>query len=327
MTAHLLASAQSSDLECFQRDLAWLLARAAPDLVARSGDKGRAVDAYVVEVFKDGAPSLLLRGMTGTTVQAHAWDGASYSAAEQVALQDIDPECLQVTHFAGLDELRFHGLRQFRRARRWRWPYWRLAVENGWQAATQWLFNKRSLQAQERVQVLRDVVDAVDDVTSAPGVDAFDLLSRRYGPRWAMHPAWKSHHARLQRLLVGLRETGELTVAAQRFLPTGLAYQRLEEIDAADRRHRENARTQFFLAVLATIGVVLAAAQAGVVKLPTLFDWSGQANESTCSPAAKPRPLGADTWRIARCDGELSGPAMSQGRDSTEPSASTMPHT
>lgn len=67
----------------------------------------------------------------------------------------------------------------------------------------------------------------------------------------------------------------------------------LDESEEADRRHVANYRVQLLLAVLTLVSVVMAAAQAGLLKLPVLLDLTPMAASAPTRgapalPAAEP---------------------------------------
>lgn len=256
-----------------QTELTWLFQRACPGIIPRSGERGAAVNCYSVEVPSDGSPHLLLRGVQENLVEADEWDGQRFSIRRKVPLSAIDPANVEVTHFYGLNELNFTGLAAFGRARRWRLPYLKLELERFRSRIAQWLFNRRSLAGRERLDVLREIVAAAEESDQA--VNAFHLMNRRHGLRWAHHPGWREHHRSLNRLLRGLADTGELTaVNGMDYSPTGFAYRALEDSEGTDRKHRDNFRLQLWIAMLTLAGATMAAVQANVVKLPTLVDFT-----------------------------------------------------
>lgn len=213
---------------------------------------------------------MFLLGMQGRDVTGFQFDGNRYSIAKTISVNEIEPDDLEVTHHYGLDEVYFQGIRAVALGRLTGWPYaWihlrRIAIGLG-----QYVFNKRTLETRRRLDILRDVVKEAESGRNAVG--ALDLMSRRYGDRWAGHPDWKSHHDLLELHLELLAESGELAKSSSKFRPTGLALKTLDESEEQDRKHSANLRVQLLLALLTLVSSVMAAAQAGLLKLPTLLD-------------------------------------------------------
>jgi hypothetical protein len=106
-----------------------------------------------------------------------------------------------------------------------------------------------------------------------------DVMTLRYGYRWASHPEWESHHDQLERQLKMLVETGDLQKDQHRFLPTGKAIKTLDDSEESDRRHTANFRVQVLLVILTFVSSLMAAAQAGLIKVPVLVDLAPKATQ------------------------------------------------
>lgn len=78
-----------------------------------------------------------------------------------------------------------------------------------------------------------------------------------------------------------LVDSGELRKVNSNYQPTGLALKTLQDSEEQDRKHNANIRVQVLLAILAVLSVVMAASQAGLVKLPTLLDLRGEGQQLT----------------------------------------------
>ena len=196
-------------------------------------------------------------------------------------ISQLHPDHLHVTHFYGLDEVRYEGLWAVARGLWIGWPYAWIHVRRAWNALAQRLFNRRTLSAKNRLDVLREVVEWTASQTTS--IDALDLMSARYGYRWASHPEWESHHQQIERILAMLVDTGDLREAGHRYEPTGQAIKTLDESEEADRRHRANFRVQAILTVLTFASAVMAAAQAGLLKFPVLVDFTPEARSAAAT--------------------------------------------
>ena len=214
---------------------------------------------------------MVLRSITGTTVEVLESDGNMHVVPSTIELVDIDPELIEVTHFYGLAEVRYEGASQVALGLLTKWPYAWLHLLRLRNAIGQRRFNSRPLVVGERLDVLRDVVEATARGTDA--VDALDLMLHRWGYRWADHPGWQAHQQRLDKQLALLAESGELATSDHfRYRPTGLGARTLDERKDASRKHGANWWVQIFLAVIAVGALVFAAAQSGFLKLPTVLD-------------------------------------------------------
>lgn len=172
------------------------------------------------------------------------------------------------------------------------WPYVWIHLRRLGHAIAQRLFNRRTLTARRRLQVLREVVEATTN--GATAVDAMDLMTSRYGTRWASHPEWQTHHQQLDQQFKLLVESGELRKHDHLFQPTGQALRTLDESEKADRKHTANYRIQLLLALLTLVSAVMAAAQAGLLRLPVLLDLTPVA--ASAARASVTSPATASPW-------------------------------
>ena len=265
-----------------------ILSRACPGSVHRSGLEGMKVNCFNTFIPAGARPSMVLRGITGTTVSVLELDGDQYVVPATIELADIDPKTLEVTHFYGLDKVRYEGADQVALGLLTRWPYAWLQFLRLRNAIGQRRFNSRPLVLGERLDVLRDVVNATARGTDA--VDALDLMSHKWGSRWADHPDWEEHQRRLNKQLALLAESGELATNDHfSYRPTGLGARKLDERKDAASKHGSNWWVQAVLVLVTVVGVVFAAAQSGFLKLPTVLDWTpAKAASGADAGAARP---------------------------------------
>jgi hypothetical protein len=270
------------------------------------------VNCFTTTIREDGEPNYVLLRLHGTDVEALKYDGERYAIPQTMPLESIDPSRVQVTHYYGLDEVRYEGIWAIMPGLWTRWPYALIHFRRMGNAIGQRLFNRRALEVRRRLDILRDVVDT--SMGGADAVDALDLMSARYGARWAGHPGWEAHRWILDRHLELLVQSGELEKFGHRYRPTGFALKTLEESEDEDRKHSANLRVQWLLAVLTLISALMAAAQANLLKLPTLVDLTEKSTEaprvkgtSTASPvvprdasAASPDEKTASAPRMSR---------------------------
>ncbi len=265
-----------------------LLERSCPELVRRSGPEAMKTNCFNLFIPKGKRPSKVLQRVSGTTVHVLEFDGNRHVVPATLEMGDIDPETIEVTHYYGMDEVRYEGIRHVALGLGTKWPYaWfhYLRLKN---ALGQHRFNSRPLTVGERPDILRDVVAATAHGTDA--VDSLDLMSFRYGDRWADHPGWKEYQQRLDKQLAFLAESGELSTSDHfKYRPTGLGARVVDERKDASRKHGSNWWVQVVLGAVAVVGLVFLAAQAGVVKLPTMLDLTPK-NASLVVPTPSVKP-------------------------------------
>ena len=305
----------SLDRCLLDRLLPRLLSNSCPATVPRSGLAGDKINCFITTIHKAGEPNVVLLRHINDQVEGLIFENGSYSTDVTISIDQIDPRKVHVTHFYGIDEVRYEGIRDIAQGIWTGWPYLLLRTCRLRNAIAQRLFNRRTLTARRRLEVLREVVEAT--VNGATSVDAMDLMNSRYGYRWADHPEWQNHHDQLEKQLELLADAGDLQKSNSGFQPTGQALRTLEESEEADRRHTANYRVQVFLALLTFISAVMAATQAGLLKLPVLIDLtsqkqsvrSGFVKAAQKSPAASERALPPPNLSIERTSAGKPGDA------------------
>lgn len=283
------------------------------------------VNCYTTTLRDGEEPNLVLLAMNGKKVEAQKYDGERYSIPTTLTLEDIAPDQLLVTHYYGLDEVRYEGASAVALGLWTGWPYLVIHLRRVRDSFAQRLFNRRTLEVRRRLDVLRDVLDAT--MAETDSVDALDLMTAKYGYRWAGHPGWAAHKTVLERHLEMLSQSGELEKVGHSFKPTGLALKTLEDAEDEDRKHSANLRVQLLLAVLTFVSAAMAAAQAGLLKLPTLLDLSSGPPSTTavqcCVPtsaASAAAPVGSTSVRAIATPADAQPPASSASAGSRRPS-------
>lgn len=183
---------RSLDRFLLSRLLPRLLSNACPATVSRVGGNAAQVNCFTTTVRDGGEPRLVPLRLANGVVEGLEFDGNRYTIDATVPLAGVDPAMICVTHFYGEDEVRYEGIRSVALGLWMRLPYVWLRSRRAWNAVAQHLFNRRTLASKRRLDMLREVIDATTD--GADGVDAMDLMSLRYGYRWASHREGQAHH-------------------------------------------------------------------------------------------------------------------------------------
>lgn len=244
--------------------------RACPSTIVRSGDDACKTNCFVVAIDEGDEPHFVLLGMTDNLVTALEYDGQKYAIDHSIPLNDIDPSKIRITHFYGPHQIDFYGIRDFAIGRAIGLPYLMIDLVHLWHRIVQRLFNRRSLVIKQRLDILREAAELVKSGSTSIGT--LEIMTGRYGYRWASHPDWQRHDQLITFYLEGLCDTGDLKKINHSYVLTGQAIKTLEDAEEQDRRHLANFRLQLLLAILTAVSAVMAAAQAGLIKLPTLID-------------------------------------------------------
>jgi len=249
-----------------------VFARRCPMTIPRTGEEAERINCLVAYVDKDRAPYLLLDSLDGEIVKCRRWDGNAFSIQTDEPISRLVGSELRIFHYYGLDTIRFTGLGHFLRHRFLGLIYVSIHFRRAWHAASQFLFNKRSLRSHQRLRILRMLVSH-RLAGNQDGLTYFDVMTELYSFRWTAHPAHEARSAEVELQLDSLVVSGDLEKHEITYRATPNSLITLERTDEEERRHREASALQLVIVLLTLIIAFAALVQAGLIKLPTLFSF------------------------------------------------------
>jgi hypothetical protein len=253
-----------------ERLLPRLLVRKCPDRISRSGEGGKKVNCFVVEIYNAETPGFLVNGMDGNTLQCSQFNGRSYALPATVDLSTVELRGLRITHYYGLAQIDYRGIYDFVLMRYSGLPYASVWAQQRFDELAQTRFNRKSLVAARRMQVLRVLVDCHPE---GP-LSSDELITRIYSMRFWLHPDYEAKQSMFELYLNSLVRSGDVEARDYNYIVTGQALRTLEEYEENELRHRQGLRVQIAIAVLTLILALLTLVQADLIKLPLLIDWS-----------------------------------------------------
>jgi hypothetical protein len=248
------------------------LSRPCGARIPRSGKKGAAVNCFTTYVDKGDDPYLWVQGFNAGTVSCLEWDGSGFSVPKELPLSSFELNDFKITHYYGLAEVSYVGLRDFALDQLTKWPYIKIHTARTFSSIDQYWFNKKKLIAKERKGLLKFLV--TEALEGEPEHELLDLMTSLYSIKWFSHPQGKQAQGRLEFYLDSLVETGELRKANHKYVVTGKALQAIEEYEEQERKHTENVKIQWRAFWLAAAVAALTVVQAGLIKLPPVLDFS-----------------------------------------------------
>ncbi|MBU0965742.1 MAG: hypothetical protein KKA54_05100 [Proteobacteria bacterium] len=99
-------------------------------------------------------------------------------------------------------------------------------------------------------------------------------MTKLYSIRWVVHPSAPEQEKRLELHLESLVSSGELDKINREYVVTGKAIQTIEKYEEEERKHIEAVKLQKKMFWLTIFLAILAVVQAGIVKLPTILDFT-----------------------------------------------------
>ncbi len=107
------------------------------------------------------------------------------------------------------------------------------------------------------------------------GITSLDLMTKIYSMRLFLHPSWEVQNNIMDLYLESLALSGELSkISDDEYVVTGKAISTIEKYEEDERRHIEAVKLQRKMFWLTIIAVIFTIVQAGVIKLPTVIDFS-----------------------------------------------------
>ena len=123
------------------------------------------------------------------------------------------------------------------------------------------------------MDLLRFMMEDQLDRTHA-GITALDLMTKIYSMRLFLHPSLEVQERKVDLYLDSLVSSGELNKINNEYVVTGKALSTIEKYEEEERRHAESVKIQRKIFWLTIIAVIFAIVQSGVIKLPTLIDFT-----------------------------------------------------
>ncbi len=251
--------------------LSRVIRKACGSSIPRSGREGERVNCFITSVDKEeDEPYLVVLGVHLNKLECLEWDGVRYSIQKSISLAAFRLSDFRITHFYGLDEIRYQGITDFVIGRVTGWPYIKVHVIRWLGGLGQYIFNKKKLITKQRIELLQFlVVRALDGVIEH---EPIDLMADLYTIRWLFHPQGEQQQQKLEFYLKSLVETGELKYTNDRYIVTGKALQTIEEYEEQERKHTESVKMQWRMFWLTLTIAALTLVQSGLVKLPAIID-------------------------------------------------------
>ena len=250
-----------------------VIAKACASSIPRSGKKGEEVNCYVVALDHSDSPYFVATKIDGDVLTGVKWNGSSYADTGEISISDLESGTLNITHYYGLSEVPYHSIYNFAWHYLTRFIYLKIRIYRYIDTTFQYFFNKRKFVTKKRMELLRLMMDDQFDRIHE-GISAIDLMTKIYSMRLFLHPSLEVQLKKMNLYLESLVLSGELCKSNNKYVVTGKAISTIEKYEENERRHTEAVKLQRKMFWLAIIAVIFAIVQSGVIKLPTLFDFS-----------------------------------------------------
>ena len=231
------------------------------------------MNCYVVALDHDNSPYLMLTGIKGDTLTGMKWTGNAYDKEVTISIKDLENDQLNITHYYGLSEVTYDSIYDVARHYVTKFIYIKIHIRRYVETTSQYFFNKAKIVTKTRMELLQFMMDDQLDRTDE-GIHSVSLGLKLYSQRLFRHPSKEAHLSKLNFYLDSLVSSGELKKQDHKYVVTGEAISTIERYEEEERRHTEAVKLQRKMLWLTVIAVIFAVVQSGVVKLPTIIDWS-----------------------------------------------------
>jgi hypothetical protein len=251
----------------------YLIKNQCPKKVSLGWRDAESRNCYYVHVYSKSELILAVRGLEANGVNGKFFDGNKSCSDACIPYKWLNLSDIRVTHFYGTSTFEYKSfikyiLNGFTR-KDLALSYLRHIYAN----ILQFFFNRTKLVMVQRHELLKTLVQNHFKSTHT-GIDQLDLMTKLHSIRWITHPEGEAVEKELELYLDSLVETGKLSKINTEYVVKGKAIVTIENYEEAERRHRDNLRSQRRMIYLTILLAIFALVQAGVIKVPTLFDLS-----------------------------------------------------
>lgn len=250
-----------------------LIANSCESRIPRSGKRGEKVNCYVVALDSNGSPFFVANKIDGELLLGLKWNGNSYTDDHQIPISEIDLNDFSVTHYYGLSEVIYNSIYDVAWNYITKYVYIKIHIYRYINSTSQYFFNKKKLVTKKRMDLLKFMMNDQLD-RDHNGISSFYLLKKIYSTRLFLHPDWEIQQQKLDLYLDSLVKSKDLEIINNEYVVTGVAISTIERYEEEERRHSEAVKLQRRMFWLTFVALIFAFVQTGVVKLPTLLDFS-----------------------------------------------------
>lgn len=239
------------------------LKRPAPRRIPRSGEEGKSVDCYSVDLRTlDGIHcDIQVDSISKNAIIGRFWSGNSYEHSGSLVYNLLGNFEFSAHHFTGLSETRYTSVVDFIFQETFRVLY----IFKFLSKLRQMFFNLKTPQRRNRIEILqlliiiRLMADTDDDIRfqfDENGHSAFEIMKSLYGERIFGHPKYDWLSARLDLTLESLVTSADISERNNKFRAVGKALETISLFEEDNRRHRDRMFLNWVIAFL-TLALVI----------------------------------------------------------------------
>lgn len=225
----------------FFRALDKALEKPAPDRIPLSAP--RALENDFCSVTLEDPESdrrILIRNRVDAGYEALVWQGEQAAIEQWLARDDIDAKrlSLRIERYYQGYQFDFTNPKVFLLAELTKWH----KVTKFRDRVSQTIYNKRRLVREERIDLLRHLVERKIE-NPRDQIYPLMLAVQRYSRKWLYHPDKERHKAHLELVLDSFVASGDMTKDGLNYVVTGRALVTLSEYELSIQRHKDQINT------------------------------------------------------------------------------------
>lgn len=242
--------------------------------IPRSGEKGKAVNCYVVALDLNKKPHFLATSYNkkNKIINGLIWDGESYKNEGEISLYEIEDYKLEITHYYGLLSVRYNNIYDFAFNRIFKYAYFLLFLTNFYHKREWNKFYREKFVTKNRMELLYILTE--HKMNSGDLITQQELMTKLYGAKWVFHPSQKEQNNKVSFYLQSLVDSGHVIKNHNKYESSPKALETIEVHEEQERKFEESQSMQRKIVILTSFIVIFSAIQSGLVKISPLIELS-----------------------------------------------------
>lgn len=240
-------------------------------LIPRSGEKARKVNCFSIYLNNKNNQSIMLVD----SIDQYRFIGRcldenqSFNIFEGYPVEKAIQLNLEIWHYYGIHEFVYGNIFEYLLKSYSGLDRVLAKTHNIYRSIAQWIFNRKTLEAGERYDLLKFLVCRFNK----GNFSIVDVMFNKYGTNVFRRPDYNSLANEISALISFLVDTNELKVNNRgQYSVTGEGWKTVNDYEETDRRVSAANKIQYGLFALSFAVALLTAGQAGLIKFPTLLD-------------------------------------------------------
>ncbi|NCP62678.1 MAG: hypothetical protein GW748_05130 [Alphaproteobacteria bacterium] len=270
-----------------QKILTWLLPKLlsheVPKYIPRTGEKGKAVNLYVITLInKKGKEEHLIDSIdlkkNKLFVRSLNEEKKEFSVENSIDVIGLKEYIFDFRHYLGLHEFNYRNIYYVFLSYIMSWDKLRVKFDVFTNRLSNYYHNKKGTFTKGRMDILKSMLELqmtleTSFYNKSNGVGKWELMSKIYTDRWILNPLRIEIRNKFELYLASLVSSGDITETDGYYVVEGKALKTLEEDEREERTHKDAKRGRNRIFWLTVIIAFSALVQAKLLSLPPISEW------------------------------------------------------